>query len=62
MNKIVKEHYPVERLPEDLRAGFSPGSLVRVTILVDDKQVIGAPLQDLAQKHTKTDTDAAKGR
>ena len=32
MNKIVREHYPVERLPEDLRA-LVPGA-VHVTVEV----------------------------
>lgn len=31
MNKIVREHYPVDRLPEDLREGIE-GPYVRVTI------------------------------
>ncbi len=33
MNRIVKEHYPVERLPEDLRAGLSRDSRVTVTVV-----------------------------
>ena len=32
MNKIVKEHYPVSRLPEDLRAGVDPAATVTITI------------------------------
>lgn len=32
MNKIVREHYPVERLPEDLREGLTAGQTVRVVI------------------------------
>lgn len=32
MNRIVKEHYPAENLPEDLREGLSPGERVRITI------------------------------
>jgi len=32
MNKIVREHYPVERLPEDLRAELAGQSTVTVTI------------------------------
>jgi hypothetical protein len=30
--KIVVEHYPVERLPEELRRGLTTGETVRVTI------------------------------
>jgi len=32
MNKIVKEHYPASRLPEDLRAGLDPDVEVTVTV------------------------------
>lgn len=32
MNKIVLEHYPVEKLPEDLRVGLEPYRTVRVVI------------------------------
>ncbi len=32
MNKIVREHYPVEKLPEDLRAGLSAGQSVTITV------------------------------
>lgn len=35
MNKIVREHYPVERLPEDLRRGIE-GQYVRVTVIPED--------------------------
>ena len=36
MNKIVREHYPVENLPADLREGLTEGSTVRVVVEVDD--------------------------
>ncbi|WOJ88611.1 hypothetical protein RZS28_12375 [Methylocapsa polymorpha] len=32
MNRIVREHYPAARLPEDLREGLKPEEQVRVTI------------------------------
>jgi hypothetical protein len=32
MNKIIREHYPVSKLPAELRAGIAPGASVRVTI------------------------------
>ena len=35
MNKIVREHYPVENLPEDLREGLEAGSTVRVVVEVE---------------------------
>ena len=37
MNKIVKEHYSVSKLPEDLRAGLDPGAEVTVTVEQVDK-------------------------
>jgi hypothetical protein len=36
MNKIVKEHYPASRLPEDLRTGVDPRSTVTVTIVEEE--------------------------
>lgn len=32
MNKIVINHYPVEKLPEDMRQGLSVGGTVKVVI------------------------------
>jgi hypothetical protein len=32
MNKIVRDHYPASRLPDDLRTGLDPKAHVRVTI------------------------------
>ncbi len=32
MNKIVRDHYPVANLPEDLREGLAVGGTVRVVI------------------------------
>ena len=32
MNRIVREHYPVAGLPEDLREGFEPDATVRVIV------------------------------
>lgn len=44
MNKIVREHYPVENLPEDLRQSLPPGITVRLTVELDnDKPVPGPP-------------------
>ena len=38
MNKIVREHYPVERLPPDLRVELVGQSTVTVTIEADDQR------------------------
>lgn len=35
MNKIVREHYPVDQLPKDLRASFQPGATVTVIVQED---------------------------
>ena len=32
MNKIVREHYPASKLPEDLRRGLSPDATVKIVI------------------------------
>ncbi|MGE0501215.1 MAG: hypothetical protein AB7O76_09735 [Rhizobiaceae bacterium] len=32
MNRIVLEHYPASRLPEELREGIEAGASVRVTV------------------------------
>ena len=36
MNKIVKEHYPASKLPEDLRVGVDPAATVTVTIVEEE--------------------------
>jgi hypothetical protein len=38
MNKIVKEHYPAAKLPEDLREGLDPAQLVTITVAVEEKR------------------------
>lgn len=48
MNKIVREHYPVENLPADLRQGLGEGATVRVVIEVD-----GAPSDDDRRRSVK---------
>jgi len=37
MNRIVKQHYPASRLPEDLRAGVDPAATVTVTIVEEEE-------------------------
>lgn len=46
MNKIVREHYPVKKLPADLRA-LVPGArhvTVQVSLEGDDDETVPAPL------------------
>jgi hypothetical protein len=38
MNRIIREHYPASKLPEDLRAGVDPSSTVAVTIVEEEKR------------------------
>ena len=49
MNKIVRDHYPVANLPEDLREGFSPTGTVRVVIEIEDRGAVS----DLFQPERK---------
>jgi hypothetical protein len=42
MNKIVREHYPVDKLPEDLREGLGPARTVRLVIEADNSPRMGA--------------------
>lgn len=44
MNRIIREHYPVERLPEDLRAELGLAQTARVVIETED-----APLRRAAR-------------
>lgn len=32
MNRIVKQHYPAARLPEELRVGINPDDKVTITV------------------------------
>ena len=32
MNRIVRDHYPASKLPDDLREGIDPGAEVVVTV------------------------------
>ncbi len=36
MNRIVREHYPVDQLPEDLREGLRSGETVRVVLEAEE--------------------------
>lgn len=35
MNKIVKQHYPIDKLPEELREGLPKHASARVTVEVE---------------------------
>ncbi len=36
MNRIVRENYPVSKLPKDLRTGLDPEAAVTVTIIEEE--------------------------
>jgi hypothetical protein len=38
MNRIIREHYPASKLPEDLRADVDPSATVTVTIVEEEKR------------------------
>lgn len=38
-SKIVVEHYPVDKLPEELRAGLASGEMVRITVEREAQEV-----------------------
>lgn len=50
MNKIIREHYPVEKLPEDLRANLPAGANVTVEITQEDAQRDVRPLAKTAEE------------
>jgi hypothetical protein len=37
MNKVVREHYPASKLPDDLREGIDPAKDVTVTVVEEDR-------------------------
>lgn len=47
MNKIVREHYPAARLPDDLREGFNIDGEVRITIEQVEPQKGRMSLEDI---------------
>ena len=36
MNRVVFEHYPASKLPEDMRSSFDPSSRVTVVVTVEE--------------------------
>ena len=47
MNKIVLEHYPVSKLPEDLKPGFDSDISVTVTIESEAKPARAMSLEEM---------------
>jgi hypothetical protein len=50
MNRIVREHYPAAKLPEELRAEIGGDATVRVTIEIEDAGE-AAPKSDWFSRH-----------
>lgn len=44
MNRIVRKHFPAERLPQELREGLE-GAYVNVTVVVEEESVETKPLE-----------------
>lgn len=61
MNRIVKEHYPVEKLPEDLRVGLGGASHVRITVVVEGPAEDEAIAAELEAKLDKARADVVAG-
>jgi hypothetical protein len=36
MNRIIREHYPASKLPDDLREGIDPSGHVTVTVVEEE--------------------------
>ena len=47
VNKIVRKHYPIERLPPDLRAGLQEHGWVNIEIEPESEASTGKPLSQL---------------
>lgn len=41
MNKVVLEHYPASKLPDELREGIALGASVKVTVEEEANQPLG---------------------
>jgi hypothetical protein len=44
MNRIVREHFPIEKLPPELREGLAPETRVTVTIELEENGKPECPL------------------
>ena len=47
MNKVVKKHYPIERLPADLRSGLQEHGWVHIEIEPEREAILGKKLSPL---------------
>jgi hypothetical protein len=60
MNTIITRHYPASKLPDDLRDGIDPSSLVTVTITqreISDRDEIAGARQPTILRKEEIDID-----
>ena len=63
MNKIVREHYPAAKLPEDLRPSSDPNARVTITIQEEEKPQNAMTLDEIFaqtgfRRRTRQEIDA----
>ena len=61
MNRIVREHYPIDRLPPDLREGLDPAAHVRISIEVEKppRRKLGEILDEIQAAQANADFPVA---
>jgi len=47
VNRIVREHFPAEKLPQELREGLEPGARVTVTVEAETTPIAKMTLDEL---------------
>ena len=50
MNRIIRQHYPASRLPDDLREGIDPGGHVTVTVVEEEQRPTREKLAQLLEQ------------
>jgi hypothetical protein len=53
VNRIVRKHYPIERLPPDLRAGLQEHGWVNIEIELESEGRVARPLSPLVESGKK---------
>jgi len=63
MNRIVLEHYPVEKLPEDLRKHFSRGGSVTLEVKEEaERPMTGKEVADMLRAARERNKDKLRTR
>lgn len=50
MNRIIHEHYPASKLPDDLREGIDPSGHVTVTVVEEEQRPSRDKLVELLEQ------------